>query len=114
MFSIRQGFAVTISGLAMTLMAAPAVAGNYFHYSNIEQGYKVNPDHSRSDLARADVISQAADAVARGSSSKFTDNKYPASSVTHSNSALTRQAVKQQLLDESPSQRVNRLSSLSE
>lgn len=50
MLHIRQGFAVTFSALAMSLMAAPAMADSYIHATTTEQGYKVYPDHFRSEV----------------------------------------------------------------
>lgn len=113
MLHIRQGFAVTFSALAMSLMAAPAMADSYIHATTTEQGYKVYPDHFRSEVTRAEVIAQAREAVAQGGSSRFTGQRYPATCQA-SGSSLTRQEVIQQLLEETPSQRASRLSSLSE
>jgi hypothetical protein len=113
MLHTRQAFAATLFAFAMNLIAAPAMADSYIHATATEQGYKVYPDHFRSEVTRAEVIAQAREAVTQGGSSRFADQRFPAT-YQASGSSLTRQEVIQQLLDETPSQRASRLRSLSE
>lgn len=109
MRTIRTSKFVALALAATSFVAAGgALANGYVHPENSEKGYKVVPEHFKSDKSRAQVQAEAADFVKKGGMDSFKSNNYsPAES--SGASSKTREQVQNEYLNETPEQRKDRM-----
>jgi predicted SAM-dependent methyltransferase len=97
-----------IGGSLMIAVMSPSFADEYIHQVPTEKGYVKYPEHFQSNKTRADVQSEASQAVKSGGSSRFSGNNFPAND-NYQKSNRTRQDVINELKNETPAQRKERL-----
>lgn len=98
--------AATLLALGMPSMAA---ASSYWHPANNEAGFTTHPDHFKSSKTRAEVRAEATAAMQKnGGLSRFNANNYPAP-IPESGPEKTRQQVIDELMNQTPAERAERL-----
>lgn len=97
-----------IGGSLMIAVMSPSFAEEYIHQVPTEKGYVTYPEHFQSSKTRNDAQLEASQAVKSGGSSRFSGNNFPASN-DYQKSNKTRQDVINELKNETPAQRKERL-----
>lgn len=88
--------------------AGSAFANGYVHSENTEKGYKVVPEHFKSDKTRAEVQAETSVFVREAGFDSFNGNNYPPMD-TSERSTKTREQVISEYANEKPEARKARL-----